>query len=111
MFIFTNKIKFNLKVPKSAYINVLDYKSPQDLANYLLYLDKNATAYNSYFKWKKHISFTHQLINPICSMCIQLHLESFIGYQNKVVANVEDFWNVKKDCKRFNAFTNSLSSL
>ncbi|RNA15250.1 alpha-(1-3)-fucosyltransferase C-like [Brachionus plicatilis] len=31
-------------IPKTGYINVLDYKTPKDLADYLLYLEQNKTA-------------------------------------------------------------------
>ncbi|RXG54878.1 Glycoprotein 3-alpha-L-fucosyltransferase A [Armadillidium vulgare] len=36
--------------PPYSYINVEDFESPKDLANYLIYLDKNDTAYMEYFK-------------------------------------------------------------
>ena len=36
-----------------SYINVLDFDSVKDLADYLLYLDKNDTAYMEYFAWRK----------------------------------------------------------
>ena len=36
--------------PPKSYINVLDFKSVEDLANYLKYLDNNDTAYNEYFQ-------------------------------------------------------------
>lgn len=39
-----------------SYINVRDYKTPQQLANYLKYLNKNNTAYEEYFKWKTDTS-------------------------------------------------------
>ncbi|VDL58469.1 unnamed protein product [Hymenolepis diminuta] len=41
-------------LPPHSYINVDDFKSFQDLANYLLYLDKNHTAYAEYFAWKEY---------------------------------------------------------
>ena len=47
-------------LPKSAYINALDFQSPRHLTEYLLYLSKNTTAYNSYFKWKKYIKLTNR---------------------------------------------------
>jgi hypothetical protein len=50
-------------VPKSGFINAADYKSPKELANYLNYLDSNKTAYNSYFKWKKHVKFDLANVN------------------------------------------------
>jgi alpha-1,3-fucosyltransferase len=39
-------------VPQKSVINALDFESPQKLAEYLQYLDKNATAYAEYFEWK-----------------------------------------------------------
>ena len=40
-----------LAIPGS-YINVLDFKSVKQLAEYLHYLNRNDTAYNEYFKWR-----------------------------------------------------------
>ena len=36
-----------------SYINVLNFDSVKALADYLLYLDKNDTAYMEYFSWRK----------------------------------------------------------
>jgi hypothetical protein len=77
-------------VPKSGYIDAHDFKSAQDLAQYLIYLDSNKTAYNSYFKWKKHVQFytalnIHYGFSPICDMCIYLHLEDFFGIKKKII--------------------------
>ncbi len=85
------------KIPKSGFIHVKDYKTPKDLAEYLLYLDKNTTAYNSYFKWKKHVQFLQvkSHFSPICDMCIKLHLDSYFGIKKQLLY---DLWNKKKDC-------------
>ena len=42
-----------LAIP-SSYINVLDFKSVKQLAEYLHYLNRNDTAYNEYFKWRQN---------------------------------------------------------
>ena len=42
-------------VPKGSYIYVSDFKTPQDVANYLKKVIRNETLYRSYFQWKyKH---------------------------------------------------------
>ncbi|RNA18622.1 glyco 3-alpha-L-fucosyltransferase A-like [Brachionus plicatilis] len=67
----------NLNVPKSGFINVLDYKNTEELSQYLKYLDQNKTAYNSYFKWKKYVLFKDRLVhNNFCDMCLMLNLEN-----------------------------------
>lgn len=38
--------------PPHSTIDANDFRSPKELAEYLLYLDKNDTAYNEYFQWK-----------------------------------------------------------
>ena len=43
-------------VPKGSYVDVADFDSPRDVANYLKMLLENETMYNSYFEWK-HKSF------------------------------------------------------
>ena len=40
--------------PPHSYIDVRDFKSPKDLAEYLLYLNSNDTEYTSYLSWKKY---------------------------------------------------------
>ncbi len=65
-----------------------------------MYLEQNKTAYNSYFKWKRHIWFHNlrSIFSPICSMCIQLQLEEFIGVKQKVIDDLGKYWNVDQ-CK------------
>ena len=88
------------KVPKSAFINVKDFAGPKQLAEYLLYLDSNQTAYNSYFKWKKHVNFLDQLVfTPLCDMCIKLHLEDFFGIETKIINDIGYFWDKNSQCK------------
>ncbi|KAI6652333.1 hypothetical protein LOD99_7347 [Oopsacas minuta] len=40
-------------VPKGSYIDVAEFNSPDDVANYLKLVLENETLYNSYFEWKK----------------------------------------------------------
>jgi hypothetical protein len=78
----------------------LDFASPKHLAEYLIYLDKNVTAYNSYFKWKKHVSFYNNSnsFGPICNMCIQLQLENYFGIKKRVIDDIPGYWSKKNNC-------------
>ncbi|EDO46847.1 predicted protein, partial [Nematostella vectensis] len=51
-----------------SFINILDFSSVQALAEYLDYLDRNDTAYNEYFRWRRH--FKVKVSEPwTCQMC------------------------------------------
>lgn len=91
-------------MPKSGYINALDFASPKHLTDYLIYLDKNRTAYNSYFMWKKHVCFlSHEKIrSPICDICIKLNLDEHLGFQQNIIPNVSTFWDSSSNCKNVN---------
>ena len=79
----------------------MDYNSPKNLSEYLLYLDSNKTAYNSYFKWKKHVNFLDYTVSYgfVCEMCIHLHLETFYGITRKVYNDWNSYWNKETQCK------------
>jgi hypothetical protein len=83
-------------VPKSGYINSLDFKSPKHLVEYLIYLDSNRTAYNDYFKWKRHVTFHEKIItnsiNVMCDICIRLHMDDQFGVKRQVLGNLSNYW-------------------
>ncbi|XP_066953047.1 alpha-(1,3)-fucosyltransferase C-like isoform X1 [Macrobrachium rosenbergii] len=65
--------------PPHSYINALDFPSAEALANYLLYLDKNDTAYNEYFRWKPYHHFPtnwDKRMNHWCELCRRLHTDN-----------------------------------
>ena len=37
---------------QGSFIHVSDYSGPEQLGEYLNYLDRNDTAYSQYFRWK-----------------------------------------------------------
>ena len=80
----------------------MDFYSPKHLADYLSYLSENQTAYNSYFAWKKHVSFLDYSVddfNPLCTMCIHLQLEEYFGIRKSRIDDVETYWSSKLNCK------------
>ncbi len=66
-------------------------------------MDKNKTAYNSYFKWKKNIKFNNDSIGfvnfPICELCLRLNLDIYEGIGNHIIEDMNKFWNAESDCK------------
>ena len=91
-------------IPKSGYINAFDFVSAKHLADYLIYLDRNNTAYNSYFKWKKYIKFIDDgpRNGQICEMCIRLNLDSHLGVKKSIITDMKKFWSVENNCKNTN---------
>ncbi len=69
------------------------------MADYLIYLSNNSTAYNSYFKWRKYVNIINRQIyfGPICEMCIQLQLESHFGIRESIINNLN--WNYDGECR------------
>ena len=66
--------------PPHSYIDVNDFKSPKQLAEYLNYLDANPQEYMSYFWWKDYYRVERNYIylktSPICKLCEMLHDET-----------------------------------
>uniref|UniRef100_A0A3P9Q1P0 Fucosyltransferase n=1 Tax=Poecilia reticulata TaxID=8081 RepID=A0A3P9Q1P0_POERE len=50
----TTRENYENFVPRDAFIHVDDFKSPKELADYLLLLDKNQELYLEYFRWRRH---------------------------------------------------------
>ncbi|XP_064602703.1 4-galactosyl-N-acetylglucosaminide 3-alpha-L-fucosyltransferase FUT6-like [Liolophura sinensis] len=64
---------YKLVAPPHSYINVVDFASPQKLAEYLQLLDKNQTMYEQYFHWRRHYGNRRKRDYTWCSMCADLH--------------------------------------
>ncbi|CAH3042395.1 unnamed protein product [Porites lobata] len=80
-----------LAIPGS-YINVLDFKTVKDLADYLHYLDRNSTAYNEYFKWRQ--KYRKITLQTFCSFCEVLSSEIDLRGHTELT----DFWVTQGKC-------------
>lgn len=92
---------YSYYLPKSAYINVLDFDSPKSLADYMNYLARNKTAYNFYFAWKRFIrTDTKKKIGGyLCEMCIKLQLEENLGYiESKKISSTKKMFGMYETC-------------
>ena len=63
------------------------------------------TAYNSYFKWRKFITFKDRPLHfrpfdltIFCEMCIKLQLESHFGIDKSYIGDLENYWRGNSVC-------------
>ncbi|KAB7500493.1 hypothetical protein Anas_12379, partial [Armadillidium nasatum] len=100
--------------PPHSYINVEDFKTPEELANYLIYLDKNDTAYLEYFSWKKDYFLMNRFgwlshASSFCTLCQKLHSDN----TEKVYYNLTEWFlgeaQCNKDLNRLKIPTSSLN--
>lgn len=76
-----------------SYINVMDFKSVKELANYLVFLDKNDEEYGKYFAWKSKYRVTdYPPWN--CVLCARLYLDN----KPKVYERLEKISDAEKNC-------------
>ena len=82
--------------PPHSYINAFDFKSPKELADYLVKLSENRRLYSKYFQWKRHFRIVHNPVDAWCSLCEKLNDPTL---PPKVYANVTQWWYMKYPCK------------
>ncbi len=97
--------------PPHSYIDVKDFASVKDLADYITFLDNNDQAYISYFWWKPHYkvmirqntrySYASEK-HSVCEMCKKLHnrdepASNFVGFKDLVTCRKipADYWERK----------------
>ena len=80
-------------LPPHSFISAWDYKSPEELSEYLIYLTQNKTAYTEYFRWRKSYACRNwQYIPELCS-----YLHANINRQS-VVPSIGQFWSHETQC-------------
>lgn len=90
----------DLLIPGS-FIDVNDFKTVKQLANYLSYLNENDDAYMKYFKWREDFGIDF-LPNDARRTDIWLpQLCDFlqdVDWSQKKIVNISDFYGVEKRC-------------
>lgn len=88
--------------PPHSFVHVEDFRDPSELADYLKFLDRNDTAYNSYFTWKKNYRVVNEhgyFGSPSLHLCRICQLLNRKNKEVKVYNDLESFWNPKRDCR------------
>ncbi|CAB4065146.1 FUT-1 [Lepeophtheirus salmonis] len=94
------KSNYTAVAPPHSFIDVRDFKSPKAVAEYLMYLDKNDTAYLEYFKWKlegryKITSFDQEAQKTLCILCDRLNnLQHKRAY---TTSQMNEYWKGTKE--------------
>jgi len=70
--------------PPHSFIHVGDFKSPKELAEYLLLLDKNDALYRRYFDWQKDWTVIREPKIGFCELCKRLNdpTEPYKSYED-----------------------------
>ena len=98
------KADYSFWMPRSGYINALDYRSPQDVAEFLNGLACDEAAYNGYFEWKRYLRFEDgpPMQSYLCEMCIKLNMEEVAGVvEKKMVGNVSELFGPQQNCYEY----------
>ena len=80
--------------PIKSYIDAQEFETPQKLAEYLQYLDKNETAYAEYFEWKKYYKMTYK-DSLFCKLCKFLNDDKM---PIKTYPSISKWWFVEGNC-------------
>ena len=83
--------------PPHSFINIADFKSAKDLADYLTLLGKNDALYMEYFQWKKHYAVVRSPMKGWCDLCAKLN-DPDQEKETKSYTDVEDWWVRKLPC-------------
>ena len=88
--------------PTNSFIHTEDFDSPANLVKYLLYLDKNETAYREYFKWIEKPDNKSREIAQNYSQPIEPRICDFLKqnprYHNVVESITKFYQSEKEEC-------------
>ncbi|XP_066979597.1 3-galactosyl-N-acetylglucosaminide 4-alpha-L-fucosyltransferase FUT3-like [Macrobrachium rosenbergii] len=90
-------------LPPNSFIHVDEFKSPKDLASYLLFLAKDATKYMEYHAWRSQFRVVNEhgyFGAPIFHYCRICEALNYNDPAPKEYHNMEVFWNVSTDCNQ-----------
>ena len=94
--------------PERSYIDSKNFRSIADLAEYLKYLDRNATAYAEYFEWKSHFRVMQDYSTVFCQLCQALN---YPDEPPKSYLDIFKWWRTDGHCIKKGRFPWSKTAL
>ena len=82
-------------LPPKSYIDIRDFSSPKQLADYLYMLDRNDTLYREYFDWKRRYRSVARVFNS-CQWCAYLNRVDFNS--THIVERLDRFYDPEHNC-------------
>nr|CAD2177699.1 unnamed protein product [Meloidogyne enterolobii] len=120
--VLSRRVFKKTKIPDNVYIAVDDFNNTAELAEYLLYLQRNKTEYLKYFEWTKtyrkttyrsnyykysplgrqsYITATNGSFapsyNPLCNLCELLH-KQHRKHKKYMISNIWNYWKSPNIC-------------
>ncbi|XP_077517325.1 alpha-(1,3)-fucosyltransferase C-like [Amblyomma americanum] len=90
---------YSAVAPSNSYIDALAFRSPKHLAEHLVGVSKNYSAYTSYFKWKD----SQDVERPyrfFCHLCKKAH-NTTIMQRSSSYSDIETWWRGGSRCRRW----------
>jgi hypothetical protein len=84
-------------LPENSYIDVFNFSSPKQLAQYLNYVASDETVYNSYFKWKENYCSISSDERFYCDLCYKLNFPHYVKSSLSDTGLI-DWWFNKSNC-------------
>lgn len=89
-------VDYRAFAPPHSFIDVNDFESPKELANYLLLLDRTDSLYERYFDWKRDFTVHLNAKQGWCHLCKLAHDEQL---PSKIYHDILQWWvNEPENC-------------
>lgn len=82
--------------PVQSYVDALAFRSPRELAEHLIVLSRNYTAYTSYFEWKERQRVVAWDAD-FCELCSRLHSAHF--RETSSYSDMRAWWEHQGRCR------------
>ena len=104
--VYGHYTNYKAHLPQNSFINIMDFSSPNHLADHLYEVSRNKTLYELYISWKR----THRVqMDPyqmcMCQLCDYLHKTK--DDPPKTV-NLREYWSKNNNCISPHTFLHSV---